>query len=58
MSAYYFLTPVFGLAIAAVMLGEPVFWRDAGGLAAIVAGISLVQRPAAAASRRTAAVAG
>lgn len=43
-SAYYFLTPVFGLALAALLLHEPVGVRDIGGLLAIVAGISLVQR--------------
>ena len=43
-SAYYFLTPVFGLALAALLLHEPVGVRDLGGLAAIALGISLVQR--------------
>ena len=43
-SAYYFLTPVFGLALAALLLHEPVGVRDIGGLVAIAAGISLVQR--------------
>ena len=43
-SAYYFLTPVFGLAIAAVLLHEPVYLRDLAGLAAIALGITLVQR--------------
>ncbi len=43
-SAYYFLTPVFGLALAALLLHEPVGLRDAGGLAAITLGISLAQR--------------
>ena len=43
-SAYYFLTPVFGLGLAALLLHEPVGVRDLGGLAAIAAGISLVQR--------------
>jgi len=43
-SAYYFLTPVFGLALAALLLHEPVGARDLGGLAAIALGISLVQR--------------
>jgi drug/metabolite transporter (DMT)-like permease len=43
-SAYYFLTPVFGLALAALLLHEAVSVRDLGGLAAIAAGISLVQR--------------
>lgn len=43
-SAYYFLTPVFGLALAALLLHEPVGVRDLGGLVAIALGISLVQR--------------
>jgi len=43
-SAYYFLTPVFGLALAALLLHEPVGPRDLGGLAAIALGIALVQR--------------
>ncbi|HEV2740723.1 MAG TPA: DMT family transporter [Candidatus Elarobacter sp.] len=46
-SAYYFLTPVFGLALAALLLHEPVGLRDTGGLIAIALGISLVQRTAA-----------
>jgi drug/metabolite transporter (DMT)-like permease len=43
-TAYYFLTPVFGLAFSALLLREPVSLRDLGGLAAIAAGIALVQR--------------
>jgi drug/metabolite transporter (DMT)-like permease len=43
-SAYYFLTPVFGLALAAVLLHEPVGVHDLAGLAAIALGIALVQR--------------
>ena len=43
-SAYYFLTPVFGLALSALLLHEPVGVHDLGGLAAIALGISLVQR--------------
>ena len=43
-SAYYFLTPAFGLAIAALLLHEPVGLRDLGGLVAIGLGIWLVQR--------------
>ncbi len=43
-SAYYFLTPVFGLGLAALLLHEPVGMRDLGGLAAISLGIVLVQR--------------
>jgi drug/metabolite transporter (DMT)-like permease len=43
-SAYYFLTPAFGLALAALLLHEPVGARDLGGLVAIALGIALVQR--------------
>jgi drug/metabolite transporter (DMT)-like permease len=43
-SAFYFLTPIFGLLIAYLLLHEPVGPRDIGGLAAIALGIFLVQR--------------
>ena len=43
-TAYYYLTPVFGLALSALFLHEPVGLRDLGGLVAIAAGIALVQR--------------
>jgi drug/metabolite transporter (DMT)-like permease len=42
-TAFYFLSPVFGLLIAA-MFGEPLSVRDLGGLVAIAAGIAIVQR--------------
>jgi drug/metabolite transporter (DMT)-like permease len=42
-SAYFFLTPIFGLALGALVLGEPATWRDLAGLAATAAGIALVQ---------------
>jgi drug/metabolite transporter (DMT)-like permease len=42
-SAYYFLSPVFGLLIAS-LFGEPLSLRDLGGLAAIAVGIAIVQR--------------
>jgi drug/metabolite transporter (DMT)-like permease len=42
-TAYYFLSPVFGLLIAS-FFGEPLSIRDLGGLVAIAIGISLVQR--------------
>jgi drug/metabolite transporter (DMT)-like permease len=45
-SAFYFLTPIFGLFLSAWLLGEHVGVRDLGGLAAIAAGIFLVQRVA------------
>lgn len=43
-SAFYYLTPAFGLALSAVFLREPVTLLDAGGLVAIAAGIAIVQR--------------
>ncbi len=43
-SAFYYLTPAFGLALAALLLKEPVGPHDLIGLAAIAAGITLVQR--------------
>ena len=43
-TAYYFLTPAFGLALSALLLHEPVGVHDVGGLAAIALGITLVQR--------------
>ena len=42
-SAYFFLTPIFGLVLGALVLGEPVSLRDLAGLAATAAGIALVQ---------------
>ncbi len=44
-SAYYFLTPVTGLALAALLLGEPFGPRDALGLIAVALGIALINRP-------------
>ena len=47
-SAYYFLTPIFGLGLAALLLGERVGPRDALGLVAVAAGIALINRAPAA----------
>ncbi|HEY5002635.1 MAG TPA: DMT family transporter [Ktedonobacteraceae bacterium] len=47
-SAYYFLTPIAGLALAALLLGEPFGVRDVLGLVAVAAGIALINRPMAA----------
>jgi len=41
-SAYYFLTPITGLALAALLLGEPFGLRDALGLVAVATGIALI----------------
>jgi drug/metabolite transporter (DMT)-like permease len=43
-SAFYFLTPIFGLAFGAMLLGEQVGPGDALGLVAVALGILLVQR--------------
>jgi drug/metabolite transporter (DMT)-like permease len=43
-SAFYFLTPIFGLASGALFLGEAVGPGDALGLLAVALGILLVQR--------------
>ena len=47
-SAYHFLNPFFGVAIAAWLLAEPIVWQDIAGVAIIMAGISAVQRARAA----------
>lgn len=43
-SAYYFLTPIFGLVFGAALLGETIGPGDALGLVAVALGIVLVQR--------------
>jgi drug/metabolite transporter (DMT)-like permease len=42
-SAYFFLTPIFGLALGALILGEPMSAHDLVGIGAAAAGIALVQ---------------
>jgi drug/metabolite transporter (DMT)-like permease len=42
-TAFYFLSPVFGLGIAA-LFGEALTLRDLAGLVAIALGIAIVQR--------------
>jgi probable blue pigment (indigoidine) exporter len=42
-SAFYFLTPILGLGLGALLLGESVRPLDGLGLAAVAAGIVLVQ---------------
>jgi len=44
-SAYFFLTPIFGIGLAALLLGEPFSARDGLGLGAVAAGIFLISRP-------------
>jgi drug/metabolite transporter (DMT)-like permease len=43
-SAFYFLTPIFGLAFGALLLGESIGPGDMVGLVAVALGILLVQR--------------
>jgi drug/metabolite transporter (DMT)-like permease len=43
-SAFYFLTPIFGLFFGAVLLGETIHATDVLGLVAVAFGIVLVQR--------------
>ncbi len=43
-ATYHFLNPVFGVAIAFVLLSEQLSWIDAVGVAIIAAGILAVQR--------------
>lgn len=42
-ATFHFLTPVFGVAIAALVLGEKLDWHDALGVAVIAGGILAVQ---------------
>ena len=42
-SAFYFLTPIFGLGLAGLLLRERVTWVDGLGLLAVAVGITLVQ---------------
>ncbi len=41
-SSYYFLTPITGLALAALLLSEPFGLRDILGLVAVASGIGLI----------------
>jgi drug/metabolite transporter (DMT)-like permease len=57
-SAFYFLTPIFGLGFGALLLGERVTWLDGVGLAAVSLGIAVVQSaPQAPRTARTPAMA-
>ncbi len=42
-ATYHFLTPVFGVAVAAFFLGERMGWIDMVGVAVVAAGILMVQ---------------
>jgi drug/metabolite transporter (DMT)-like permease len=54
MAAFTSRTPLLGLAAGAVLLGEPVSGRLAGGAALVVAGIYLVNREVADTARPSA----
>ena len=43
-ASFHFLNPFFGVAIAALLLGEQLGWRDGLGVLIIMAGILAVQR--------------
>jgi len=43
-SAYFFVTPVFGLLLSAVLLGEQLTGRDGVALVIIATGLWLVAR--------------
>ena len=43
-SAYFFLNPVFGIFLGALLLGEPLHTRDFAGAAVVAFGIWVVQR--------------
>ena len=42
-ATFHFLNPFFGVAVAAVLLGEALGWLDGVGVAIITVGILLVQ---------------
>jgi drug/metabolite transporter (DMT)-like permease len=42
-ATFHFLNPVFGVAIAAMLLGERLSWVDGVGVAIVAAGILAVQ---------------
>lgn len=44
LSAFSFLTPLFGMAFGAVLLGERITWSLSGAMALVAAGIWLVNR--------------
>lgn len=52
-STFHFLNPIFGVAFAFVLLGEPVSGWDGVGVALVALGILIVNRPSA--GRRTGA---
>ena len=49
-SSYYFLTPIAGLVLSALLLGEPFGVRDVLGLVAVALGIAFIHRSTRSAS--------
>lgn len=45
LSAFTFLTPLFGVAAGHFLLGEPISWAFAVAVALVIAGLVLVNRP-------------
>jgi drug/metabolite transporter (DMT)-like permease len=45
LSAFTFLTPLFGVASGHLVLGEPISWAFALAVALVVGGLVLVNRP-------------
>jgi drug/metabolite transporter (DMT)-like permease len=45
LSAFTFLTPLFGVASGHFVLGEPVSWGFGAAVALVIAGLVLVNRP-------------
>jgi drug/metabolite transporter (DMT)-like permease len=46
-SSYFFLNPIFGIVLAALLLGEPIRALDIAGTLGVAFGIYLVQKPQA-----------
>ena len=44
-SSYFFLNPIFGILLAALLLGEPIRGLDIAGTVGVALGIYLVQKP-------------
>jgi drug/metabolite transporter (DMT)-like permease len=45
LSAFTFLTPLFGVAAGHFILGEPITWAFGAAVALVIAGLILVNRP-------------
>jgi drug/metabolite transporter (DMT)-like permease len=52
LSAFIFLTPIFGVLLSWLLLGDPITLALLAGLALVTAGLALVNRPASGDGRR------